>query len=106
MNILNTTERVAVIRALVEGNSINSTVRITGISKPTILKLLTALGEACQDFHDRHVVNVNAKRVQCDEVWAFVASKEKNTSSENKEKGHGDCWTWTGLDRDSKLMIS
>ena len=95
------------VAALVEGNSINSTVRMTGISKPTILKLLVDLGKACQKFHDERVVNVAAKRVQCDEIWAFVEMKQKNVPAERKsEFGIGDTWTWTAIDADTKLMIS
>jgi hypothetical protein len=95
MNKLSTANRVRVVSALVEGNSINSTVRMTGISKPTILKLLVDLGRACQAFHDKRVVNVAAKRVQCDEIWAFVEMKQKNVSAERKSEfgigtlGHG-----------------
>jgi hypothetical protein len=46
------------------------------------------------------------KRVQCDEIWSFIGSKEKNTTPEKKAKGRGDCWTWTALDADSKLILS
>src|SRR5437868_12450938 len=78
MNKLNTAERVQVVAALVEGNSINSTVRMTGISKPTILKLLAQLGVACQTFHDARVTKLKTKRVQCDELWAFCHCKKAN----------------------------
>jgi IS1 family transposase len=106
MNKLSTAERVQVVAALVEGNSINSTVRMTGISKPTILKLLASLGTACLKLHDEKVRGVEAKRIQCDEIWAFVHSKQKNVKVENAGKGHGDIWTWSAIDADSKLMIA
>lgn len=107
MNKLSTQERVAVITALVEGNSINSTVRMTGISKPTILKLLAELGKACKACHDREVRDVPARRIQCDEVWAFCHCKQKNVPEErNGEFGIGDVWTWTAIDADTKLMVA
>jgi IS1 family transposase len=107
MNKLSTAERVSVVAALVEGNSINSTVRMTGISKPTILKLLGELGAACRKYHDAHVRNVAAKRVQCDEVWSFCYAKAKNVPADKRGQfGFGDIWTWTALDADSKLMIT
>jgi IS1 family transposase len=107
MNKLSTAERVSVVAALVEGNSINSTVRMTGISKPTILKLLGELGAACRKYHDEHVRNVAAKRVQCDEVWSFCYAKAKNVPAEKRGQfGFGDIWTWTALDAYSKLMIT
>ena len=53
-----------------------------------------------------HIRKIRARRVQCDEIWSFIGSKEKNTSIEKKAHGWGDCWTWTALDADTKLMIS
>jgi IS1 family transposase len=72
-----------------------------------VLKLLADLGEACATYHDEHVRNVTAKRIQCDEIWQFVYSKAKNVPEEKKGTfGFGDVWTWTALDADSKLMVS
>jgi IS1 family transposase len=95
-----------VVAALVEGNSINSTVRMTGISKPTILRLIGLMGEACQNFHDARVHGLNSKRVQVDEIWSFVHSKEQNVKDDQWGKGYGDVWTWVALDADSKLVIN
>src|SRR3954468_17423074 len=99
MNQLSTEDRVRIVGALVEGNSINSTVRMTGISKPTILKLLADLGKACQEFHDERVRGLTCKRIECDEIWAFVHAKEKNVPAEKRgQLGYGDTWTWTAID--------
>lgn len=99
-------QRAHVVRCLIEGNSIRSTGRITGVSKNTIVKLLTELGCACAAYHNRHVRNLKVRRMQCDEIWSFVRSKEKHTSIEKKAEGCGDVWTWTGIDADTKLIIS
>jgi IS1 family transposase len=107
MNKLSIQERVRVISALVEGSSINSTVRMTGVAKTTILRLMAQLGDACEEMHDKAVRNLQTKRVQCDEVWAFCYAKAKNVPAELKGQfGYGDVWTWTAIDADSKLMIS
>lgn len=106
MKQLTTDQRVRVVAALVEGNSINSTVRMTGVSKPTILRLIGLMGEACKNYHDARVQCVNSKRVQVDEIWSFCHSKEQNVKPENWGKGHGDVWTWMALDADSKLVIN
>src|SRR5262245_8129499 len=106
MNKLTTAKRVAVVAALVEGNSIRSTARMTNVSKPTILKLLADLGTECAAFHNATVRNVRAQRIQCDEIWQFVGAKAKNATSEQKAAGWGDVWTWTGIDADSKLIVS
>jgi hypothetical protein len=71
MNKLPLAKRVQVIWALMEGVGVNAASRMTDVSKPTILKLVVDLGTACADYHDKHVRNVKAKRVQCDEVWSF-----------------------------------
>ncbi len=107
MNKLTTEKRVRVVSALVEGASINGTARMTGISKPTILKLLADLGSACSLYHDEHVRSVPSKRVQVDEVWSFCFAKDRNLSEELKNRfGFGSVWTWTALDADFKLMVS
>jgi IS1 family transposase len=106
MNRLSAPNRARVVASLVEGNSIRATIRMTGVAKNTIVKLLVDLGAACSKFQDEKIRNVRARRVQCDEIWSFVGSKEKNTSHEKKAEGCGDCWTWTALDADTKLMIS
>lgn len=107
MNILKKERRAQVVAALVEGNSIRSTVRMTGVAKGTVLKLLVDLGRACEDFHRRTVVNIRSKRIQCDEIWCFVHAKEKNVPEEKKgQYGYGDVWTWAALDADSKLAVS
>jgi IS1 family transposase len=106
MNRLPMSKRVAVVSALVEGNSLRSTCRMTGVAMNTVLKLLADMGTACAELHDERVRDVRAKRVQCDEIWQFVGAKTKNVTDEKKAAGWGDCWTWTAIDADSKLIIS
>jgi IS1 family transposase len=107
MNQLPMSKRVAVVSALVEGNSLRSTCRMTGVAMNTVLKLLAELGEACAAYHEEHVRNVKAKRVQCDEIWQFVYAKAKNVPEDKQGTfGYGDVWTWTAIDADTKLMIS
>jgi IS1 family transposase len=106
MNKLTTAKRAAVIAALVEGNSIRATARMTDVSKPTILKLLADLGQVCVAYHDVMVRDVAAQRVQCDEIWSFVGCKQKNVRGDDERGYRGDLWTWTAIDADSKLMIA
>jgi IS1 family transposase len=106
MNRLGTAERAKVVAALVEGNSLRGTARMTGVARMTVEKLLRDLGTACVAYHDAHVRNLKSQRVQCDEIWTFVGAKEKNATPEQKAQGWGDVWTWTAIDADSKLMIS
>lgn len=92
--------------ALVEGTSIRSTCRMTGVAKGTVLSLLADLGSACAAYHDENVKGVSAQRIQCDEVWSFCYGKDKNVSQEQKAKGAGSLWTLTAIDADSKLIVS
>src|SRR4030095_4421275 len=91
MNKLPTAKRAAVVAALVEGNSIRATARMTTVSKPTILKLLADLGEACAAYHDAHVRQLKSRRVQVDEIWSFIGAKARNVSEEKKPLAWGDC---------------
>lgn len=106
MNRLTTAKRVAVVAALVEGNSIRATSRMTGVCKPAILKLLADLGPVCAEYHDRTVRNLTTARVQVDEIWQFVGAKAKNTTEEKQAQGWGDTWTWVAMCADSKLIVS
>jgi IS1 family transposase len=104
MNKLDSVKRAQVVSCLVEGNSIRATVRMTGVAKNTVVKLLCDLGHACSDYQDKAFVNLKCKRLQCDEIWSFVGAKEKNCSAKMKAKGAGDVWTWTALDAETKLI--
>jgi IS1 family transposase len=107
MNKLSTAERVRVLSALVEGNSIRATVRMTGVAKNTVVKLLADMGEACIAFADEKIRNVPAKDIQVDEIWSFCYAKAKNVPASMKGTfGVGDVWTWTAIDADTKLVLS
>src|SRR5262245_47412048 len=108
MNKLHTTKRIQVVSALVEGNSLRATARMTGVARMTIEKLLRDLGRACAEYQAETLVNLNCRRVQCDEIWAFCYAKRKNVTSEiaGKHPDAGDVWTWTAIDADSKLVLS
>jgi len=107
MNKLDATRRAAIVAALVEGNSIRATVRMTGAAKNTVVKLLVDLGEACARYQDATLRGLTCRRIQCDEIWSFCYAKAKNVPAEHKgDFGYGDVWTWTAIDADSKLVLS
>ena len=107
MNKLPVATRVQILSLLCEGSSMRSIARVCDVSFNTVVKLLEDAGEFCSRFHDDNVRGVAAKRVQCDEIWAFVAAKQKNVANmKTPIDGAGDCWTWTGIDADSKLIVS
>ena len=107
MNRLSTEERVRVVKALVEGNSRRVTARMTGVARMTVEKLLRDLSAACIRYQDVHLLNLTCRRVQCDEIWAFIGAKQKNVTPETVERGAiGDIWTWVATDADTKLAVS
>src|SRR5438105_1493552 len=99
MNRLTTERRTQVVSALIEGNSIRSITRMFSVGKDTVLKLLAELGTVCAEYHDAFVRNVNAKHVECDEIWSFCYAKKKNVPKEKENVlGIGDLWTWTEIE--------
>jgi len=105
MNKLTIEKRSQVVGCLVEGMGIRATVRITGVAKNTVAKLLVDLGTACREYQDRVLVNLSCKKIQCDEIWSFCYAKEKNVPQDHKgEWGYGDVYTWTAIDADTKLI--
>ena len=107
MNQLSRAERAAIIRALVEGNSIRSTSRMTGFAQNTIMKLLRDLGAVCAEYQQGTLRNLPTTRIECDEIWAFVAAKQRNVPEEHEgEFGWGDVWTWVAIDQDSRLIVT
>jgi IS1 family transposase len=107
MNKLTTAKRAAVVVALVEGNSVRATVRMTDVSKPTILKLLAELGPVCVAYQDRVLRDLRCRRIQCDEIWQFCYAKDRNVPADKRGTfGYGDVWTWVAIDADTKLVPS
>src|SRR5579862_3529407 len=106
MNRLPIQKRVQILGLLVEGNRLRATTRLADVSINTITKLLVDLGSACADYHDANVRNVRVRRLQCDEIWAFVGARAKNVPEEKKAEGWGDIWTWVAMDADNKLCVS
>jgi IS1 family transposase len=104
MRKLPATKRAAILSALVEGSSINSTARMVGVSKITVLRLLADAGTFCAEFHNDAVRNVSAKDIQADELWSYCGCKER--AKKRGAQGHGDAWVWVAMDRESKLVIS
>lgn len=108
MNRLPAAKRAQILAMLCEGNSMRSVSRLADVSINTVSKLLVDAGRFCQAFHDEMVRDVNAKRVQADEIWSFIAAKAKNVTPELRDKNPaaGDVWTWTAIDADTKLVIA
>ena len=107
MNRLKTAKRVQILSALVKGCSLRSTSRMADVSINTVTKLLVDLGFACSKYQAQAMRNLPCKRIQCDEIWSFCYSKQKNVPLKKQgEFGYGDVWTWTAICADTKLIPS
>jgi IS1 family transposase/lambda repressor-like predicted transcriptional regulator len=106
-NRLSTEKRAQVIGMLVEGMSMRAIARTAGVARNTIDKLLTDLGEACAEYQDGILTNLDIQRVEADEIWSFCYAKQKNVPEEFVgTPGYGDVWTWVAIDADTKLVPS
>lgn len=107
MNMLKDATRQQILAALVEGCSMRAIARLQNVSFNTVAKLLVDAGRACLAYHHAHVRNLHPTQVQCDEIWSFCYAKQKQAERGVDGQGWtGDLWTWTALDRDSKLLIA
>lgn len=105
MNRLSKDKQKQIIAALVEGNSIRATSRMTGAAKGTVTKLLVDVGRACLGYQHRVLKDLPCKNIQCDEIWAFCYAKARNVPEDKKDKfGYGDVWTFTSICADTKLV--
>ena len=107
MNRLSTEKRAQIVGMLVEGNSLRATSRMAGVSINTVSKLLVDLGAACETYQADVLRGLRCTTIECDEIWAFCYSKQKNVPEEHQGTfGYGDVWTWTALCADTKLVPS
>lgn len=105
MNRLSTERRGQIIGCLTEGMSIRATCRVTGVARNTVTKLLVDLGAAAAKYQDGALTNLACNIVECDEIWSFCYSKQKNVPDEHQGTyGYGDVWTWTAIDAETKLI--
>jgi len=108
MRRLDSKQRAQVINCLIEGCSIRSTVRMTGVAKKTVMRVLVEVGAVCADYQDRVFRNLPTRRLQVDEMWAWIYCKQKNRTEEiaKKHPDAGDVWLWVAIDADTKLVPS
>ena len=104
MNRLSTDLQATVIGSLVEGTSIRSVERMTGIHRDTIMRLMVRTGEACGTYLDANMRGLTCKRLELDEIWCFVGKKQRHVTVDDNLSEVGDFWTWVALDAETKLV--
>lgn len=98
---------VSVLQLLLEGMSIRSVERVTGVHRDTILKLLVLVGERCERLMREKIVSVPVEDVEVDEIWGYVFKKEGHKWEFEKDKAEiGDCYCFVGIERNTKLILA
>lgn len=104
MNKLKSEKKEAVMAALVEGNSVRSTERMTGVHRDTILRLLVRVGSGCERLLDETMRDLPCERIQVDEIWSYVGKKQRHLTHRDNPLETGDVWTFVALDADTKVV--
>jgi hypothetical protein len=107
-NILPREKQIEVLHHLVEGNTLRSTARLTGVHRTTIMNLMVTFGQRCKRYMDAQLRGLTLRHVEVDEIWTFVGKKQGRLTPEEKAECYdlGDVYLWTCLDQDSKLVPS
>jgi IS1 family transposase len=105
MYVLSTDKKLAVISSLIEGSSVRSTERMTGVHRDTICRLLVAVGARCEELMDDHICNVRVRYVEADEIWTYVGKKNRRVTDSDPLK-FGDQWVFVAMDAETKLIAS
>ncbi len=104
MNRLPINRRAQIINCLVEGNSIRSTERMTNTHRDTVMKLLVEVGNGCATIMDQEMRGLPCRRIQVDEIWAYVHKKQRWVTPQDDRSRVGDMWTFVALDPETKLV--
>jgi IS1 family transposase len=105
MNTLPIEKKTLILSLLVEGNSLRTISRVSGIARNTISKLLLDSGEKAKEMLDREMINLNCQYIQADEIWCFVGKKQKQCTDQEKKQGElGDQYVFVAMDADTKLV--
>lgn len=106
MNKLSLDKQTAVVSALVEGTSIRSVERMTGVHRDTIMRLMVRVGQGCEKLMDHYMRNLPCKHLQLDEIWCYVGKKQRHVKDTDDPRTVGDFYTWVAIDSDTKLIPS
>ena len=106
MNVLPRETQITIIRALVEGVSIRSVERMTGVHRDTIMRLMVKIGEGCERLHDGMMRDLDCVAIEMDEIWGFVAKKQRRVTAKDDPSRVGDAWTFVAFAADSTLVAA
>jgi IS1 family transposase len=103
-NVLKFDRQVSVLHMLLEGASVRSTERLTGVHRDTILRLMVKVGTGCDALLDETMRNLSCERLELDELWAYVGKKQRHVRFADDLDRVGDVWTYVAIDSNTKLI--
>ena len=104
-NVLAADKQRTALQMLVEGNSLRSVTRLTGIHRTTVMNLLARFGDACRQFMDEEMRGLKLDHLEVDEIWTFVSKKQARLRVEERDNPDmGDMYMWVALDKETKLV--
>lgn len=104
MNVLPIDKQIQIISALVEGNSVRATARMVGVEHKTVLRVMLRVGDRCAQILNERMRKLPCKIVQMDEIWTFVAKKERRIRLHDNPGEVGDQYVFIAMDSESKLI--
>jgi hypothetical protein len=103
MNELKRKKKTAIAHGLVEGCSICSIQRLNGVHRDAILQLMNRVGDGCAVIMDQTMRNLPCRDIRADEIWGYVAKKQRHVTVKDRPFTQGDMWTYVAIDRDTEL---
>lgn len=103
-NVLSKDKQITITAALAEGSSIRSIERMTNVHRDTIMRLGVRIGQGCKGLLDEKMRGLNSTRIQLDEIWGFIAKKQRQVNQFDDPYRVGDAWTFCALDPDTKIV--
>lgn len=105
VNVLPRDKRIAVLRALVEGNSERAVERLADVNARTVARLAVEFGTGAARLHDKLARDLTCTDIECDEIWSYVAKKQARVKPEDSPE-IGEAYTFVALDRASRFVIA
>jgi IS1 family transposase len=105
-NVLKQEKKEQVIKCLMEGSSVRSTERLTGVHRDTIIRLMVRASDGSKKLMDEKFRNLHLPQIQIDEIWGYVGKKERRVSEEEDANEVGDMWAFVAIDASTKLVPS
>lgn len=106
MRVLSREQQVSALHLIVEGNSLRSITRLTGIHRTTVINLMLVVGGRCKAMLNRWMRNLTLGHIEVDEIWTFVLKKQGRCKVTEDSSRIGDQYVFLGIDEETKLIPS